>query len=153
MRFTLPDWINVVPVELPGHGRRFNEPLQTDLLGLVGQLAGELEEPLDLPYVLFGHSLGGLLVFELAHAFRQRGLPAPLTLFVSAAPAPSCRGHRFESAVEQSDAQLLQVCAALAESGLGGRSGSLARRNRRAILPRRCSRAITSLSASARRDC
>ena len=107
-RRSLPEWIEVVPLELPGRGRRFNEPLQTDLLGLADQLAGELEERLDLPYALFGHSLGGLLVFELAHAFRQRGLPAPRALFVSAAPAPSRRENHLELAVEQSDAQLLQ---------------------------------------------
>lgn len=106
-RRSLPEWIDVVPLELPGRGRRFNEPLSTDLHALASQLAAELEERLDQPYALFGHSLGGLLAFELAHALRQRGLPAPQALFASAAPAPSRRETHLELAVEQSDTQLL----------------------------------------------
>ena len=49
-------------------------PLHTDAASLVAQLAGELQGTLDSasPYA-FGHSLGGLLAFELAHAMRRRG--------------------------------------------------------------------------------
>ena len=104
----LPTWIDVCPVELPGRGRRFAESLQTDLRALAGQLADELAVHLDRPYALFGHSLGGLLVFELAHALRERGLPLPQALFASAASAPARRdGHR-ELAQEQSDEQLIE---------------------------------------------
>ncbi|WP_163029419.1 thioesterase II family protein, partial [Pseudomonas viridiflava] len=83
-RRTLPDWLNVRPLELPGRGMRMAEPLQTDIVQLADQLADEIAAELDTPYALFGHSLGGLLAFELAHALRVRGLPAPLALFTSA---------------------------------------------------------------------
>ncbi|MFS2126939.1 thioesterase II family protein, partial [Pseudomonas sp. Pseusp97] len=85
----LPGWIDVCPVELPGRGRRFAESLHTDLRALASQLADEIAARLDQPYALFGHSLGGLLAFELAHALRDRGLPMPQALFASAAPAPA----------------------------------------------------------------
>ncbi|MHB9796211.1 thioesterase II family protein [Pseudomonas sp. MT3] len=104
----LPVWVDVRPVELPGRGRRFAENLQTDLRGLADQLAGEVAAHLEQPYALFGHSLGGLLAFELAHALRQRGLPTPQALFASAASAPSCRDSHCELAEEQSDAQLIE---------------------------------------------
>src|SRR5471032_1015798 len=106
-RRKLPEWIEVCPLELPGRGRRFNDPLQTDLPALVNQLAGELQGNLDLTYALFGHSLGALVAFELAHALRRNGLPPASALFASGAPAPAFREYHTELAVEQSDTQLL----------------------------------------------
>lgn len=55
---------------------------------LIHQLAGELESFLDIPFALFGHSVGGLMAFEMARELRRRGFPAPLRLFVSSARAP-----------------------------------------------------------------
>ncbi|MCG8907010.1 MULTISPECIES: thioesterase II family protein [Pseudomonas] len=104
----LPNWIEACPVELPGRGRRFAESLQTDLRALASQLADEIAARLDQPYALFGHSLGGLLAFELAHALRERGLPRPQALFASAASAPARRDSHRELAQEQSDAQLIE---------------------------------------------
>ncbi|MFV3331254.1 thioesterase II family protein [Pseudomonas sp. NY15437] len=104
----LPSWVEVCPVELPGRGRRFAEDLQTDLRALASQLADELAARLDQPYALFGHSLGGLLAFELAHALRERGLPLPQALFASAASAPARRDSHRELAQAQSDAQLIE---------------------------------------------
>ncbi len=104
----LPGWIEVCPLELPGRGRRFAESLQTDLRALASQLADEIAARLDQPYAIFGHSLGGLLAFELAHALRERGLPMPQALFASAASAPARRDSHRELAHEQSDAQLIE---------------------------------------------
>lgn len=106
-RRALPAWVEVCPLELPGRGRRFNEPLHTDMPALVAQLAGELEGRLELPYVLFGHSLGALLAFELAHALRRNGSRPARALLVSGAPAPAHREYHLDLQVAQSDAQLL----------------------------------------------
>lgn len=78
-------------LELPGRGLRFGEALHTDAASLVAQLAGELQGTLDSasPYAFFGHSLGGLLAFELAHAMRRRGLEGPLALFLSGVSPPA----------------------------------------------------------------
>ena len=80
----------MLPLELPGRGLRFGEALHTDAASLVAQLAGELQGTLDSasPYAFFGHSLGGLLAFELAHAMRRRGLEGPLALFLSGVSRP-----------------------------------------------------------------
>ena len=83
-----PDGIQVCPVELPGRGGRFGEPTLTRLRPLVDALAGALAPYLDRPFAVFGHSMGGLLAFELARTLRRRGLPLPAHLFVSAAAAP-----------------------------------------------------------------
>lgn len=104
-RRQLPDWLSVRPLELPGRGMRMDEPLQTEIATLTARLADEIADELDTPYALFGHSLGGLLAFELAHALRTRGLPAPLALFASATAGPS-RRDVSDYAVEKSDQQL-----------------------------------------------
>ena len=88
-RRTLPSWIRVQPVELPGRGRRLDEPLQTDMGALVRQLANELQ--VQAPYVLLGHSLGALLAFELAHALRAVGHVEPQALVVCGSAAPTRR--------------------------------------------------------------
>ncbi|MEU7327934.1 thioesterase II family protein [Streptomyces parvus] len=84
----LPDDIEVCPVELPGRLTRWGEKAFAEAEPLVETLATVLEGELDLPYALFGHSMGGLLAFELARTLRRRGAGDPRVLFVSGSPAP-----------------------------------------------------------------
>nr|BFE74686.1 alpha/beta fold hydrolase [Actinoplanes digitatis] len=84
----VPRHMEVCPVELPGHGARMSEEPFHRLQPLVHALADALEPLLDRPCALFGHSMGGLVAFELARLLRRRGWPAPCHLFISATPAP-----------------------------------------------------------------
>lgn len=101
-RRSLPAWLEVRPLELPGRGRRIGEPLPADLRALAARLADELVQDRardaavgpGAPYALFGHSLGGLIAFEMAHELRRLGAPPPRMLFASAAAAPSRRDDR-----------------------------------------------------------
>ncbi|MFP3527301.1 thioesterase domain-containing protein, partial [Pantoea sp. SIMBA_072] len=77
-----------------------------DIKALAAQLADEISHHLDGPYALFGHSLGGLLAFELAHALSLRDVPAPLALFASGTAGPA-RRDVSEYAIEKTDEQLL----------------------------------------------
>ncbi len=115
-RRSMPDWLQVRPLELPGRGMRMDEPLQSDIRRLAAQLADEISAELDRPYALFGHSLGGLLAFELAHALHERGLPAPLALFASATAGPS-RRDVSEYAVAKTDEQLIERLRELKGTG------------------------------------
>ncbi|MBH5386160.1 thioesterase II family protein [Bradyrhizobium diversitatis] len=95
-RRLLPSWIDVRPVEWPGRGARMDEPLATDPHVLAAKLASELGGQLDGPYALFGHSLGAVIAFELAHGLLDRGAAAPAVLFASGAEAPAVRdGSRW----------------------------------------------------------
>lgn len=105
-RRSLPAWLHVRPLELPGRGMRMDEPLQCDIQRLASQLADEISLELDRPYALFGHSLGGLLAFELVHALRARGVSEPLALFASATAGPA-RRDVSEYTVAKTDAQLI----------------------------------------------
>ena len=82
--------LEIASVELPGHGRRLAEPLIRSLPTLIRELATAVTPWLyDKPFALFGHSMGGLLAFELARELRRRRLPAPRHLFVSSTAPPS----------------------------------------------------------------
>ncbi|MDD9935614.1 MAG: alpha/beta fold hydrolase [Myxococcales bacterium] len=78
----------VVPVRLPGREHRIGERAIGDWRQLVGKLVEALEPHLAQDYALFGHSMGGLIAFELAREIRRRGLPEPGVLFVSGHRAP-----------------------------------------------------------------
>ncbi len=101
-RARLPAWLSLVPIELPGRGGRMAEPLVEQADQLVEQLCREHVGLTRAPYALFGHSMGGMLAHAMAARWQAQGLPGPLTLFVSACPAPSQRersrfsGHRDE---------------------------------------------------------
>ncbi|GAA4834606.1 thioesterase II family protein [Kitasatospora terrestris] len=74
----------------PGREGRFAEEflqdwdeLAEDAVRAVGSVAAER------PYVLFGHSMGGWMAFDVASRIQDRGGPAPQALVVSSANAPS----------------------------------------------------------------
>ena len=85
--FTPPS-IAICPVQLPGREDRFVEPLFERMTELVAAAADAIEPLLRAPYAFFGHSLGGLIAYELTHELMRRGAPLPVHLFVSATAAP-----------------------------------------------------------------
>lgn len=85
---SLPPEIEVCPVQLPGRENRLSEPPFTKLLPLVEKLAEVLCPYFDIPFCFFGHSMGGLISFELARHLRRQNAPAPVHLFVSGRTAP-----------------------------------------------------------------
>jgi medium-chain acyl-[acyl-carrier-protein] hydrolase len=78
----------VLAIQLPGRGPRFDEPPRTDLSGMVRDLAEAMRPFLDRPFALFGHSLGGLLAFESARHLRCLGASEPGHLFTACMRAP-----------------------------------------------------------------
>lgn len=83
----LPAYVEVCPVQLPGHGTRLAEPLVQRLEPLVAAAMTGLLPYLDKPFAFFGHSMGALVSYELACLLRQQGVQ-PIHLFVSGHGAP-----------------------------------------------------------------
>src|ERR1700759_5440128 len=83
-----PAGVAIRPVQLPGREERMGERPIDRMAALVQAAADGMMSSLDTPYVLFGHSMGALVAFELAHALRERGAPPPVHLFVSGSPSP-----------------------------------------------------------------
>lgn len=75
-------------VHYPGRGSRHSEPPLTDLLALVENLSQAIPPLLDKPFAFFGHSMGGLIAFELARELQRKRLAQPNILFISACAAP-----------------------------------------------------------------
>ena len=104
----LPADIDVVAVQLPGREERLSEPAFRNASELCQQLAAVLAPYLDRPFALFGHSMGGLLAFELSRVFRTIGAPSPVHLFVSGHSGPRTV-HSFPPMAGMSDDDLVAL--------------------------------------------
>ena len=80
--------IEVCPIQLPGRETRLAELPFSSVGPLVEALGTALLPYLDLPFALFGHSLGSLVCFELSRWLRQHFRLEPTRLFASAFRAP-----------------------------------------------------------------
>ncbi|MGB3534595.1 MAG: thioesterase II family protein [Microcoleaceae cyanobacterium] len=80
--------IELYAIELPGRGKRLCETPYTELQALIQTLSLAFSSYLDKPFAFFGHSMGGLVSFELARQLRQEYHLSPRCLFVSGCRAP-----------------------------------------------------------------
>lgn len=87
----LPAPFAVVPMERPGRGRRIREPHERDFERLVAAHCREIMAHGQGSYVLFGHSLGGLVAFACAHRLKALGHRPPEALVIAAAMPPARR--------------------------------------------------------------
>jgi surfactin synthase thioesterase subunit len=83
--------IEVCAIQLPGRGARRGEAPYDSMPALVETLAHVIGRDSKLPFAFFGHSLGGLLAFELARYCQRYYLPMPKHLFASGCSAPQHR--------------------------------------------------------------
>lgn len=91
----LPDTIEMVSVRLPGRESRLWERPFTQLEALLPELGGVLAGALDKPFVLFGHSMGAMIAFELTRWLRREKRPLPQKLLVSGFRAPHLPPNRM----------------------------------------------------------
>ncbi|KOY55767.1 hypothetical protein ADK59_23385 [Streptomyces sp. XY332] len=109
----LTPYARAVPVQLPGREDRFGEPPVRSAALLAAQLADAVgSHPVTRDgCALFGHSMGALLAFELAHELIARGRP-PVHVFVSAYRAPQLP-RRTRDVHLRDDASLREFLAEL----------------------------------------
>ncbi|MET8950236.1 thioesterase II family protein [Streptomyces sp. NPDC004393] len=77
-----------VPVQLPGRENRLMEEPEGDFDALAERLARGIAPWTGERYALFGHSMGGLLAYELAHRLNELTSQSAELLAVSACAAP-----------------------------------------------------------------
>jgi surfactin synthase thioesterase subunit len=80
--------IEVVSIQLPGRETRLREPPLTDIADAVERLVPELLPYLDVPYALFGHSMGATLAWATTVRLAASGASAPLHVILSGRRAP-----------------------------------------------------------------
>jgi surfactin synthase thioesterase subunit len=90
----VPPGVEIFAVQPPGRGSRFREPPIDRMESLLATVATAMEPFLDLPVVLFGHSVGGFASFEMAHRLRAQFSVNVKHLFVSGARGPQLKRNR-----------------------------------------------------------
>lgn len=99
--------IEVRAVQLPGRGPRVTEPLFERIEPLVDAVTKALlDEWSQGPFALYGHSMGGCIVFELARRLRQLRGPQPVAVAISGRPSPTSGVERERRLSEMSDDDL-----------------------------------------------
>nr|AUN37123.1 thioesterase [uncultured bacterium] len=87
----LPENVELYAAQLPGRGSRTKEPSFTNIQPLVEAIVPAIRPHLDKPFAFFGHSMGALISFELAHKLRQQYDIEPVHLFISGCRPPQFR--------------------------------------------------------------
>jgi len=80
--------VEVCAVQLPGRENRFCAAPLASMADVVDEVVPAIAAHADLPYVLFGHSMGALVAYAVTRRLAELGLPLPMRLFVSAHRAP-----------------------------------------------------------------
>ena len=106
----MPREVEICALQLPGRWSRHHEPPFTRMEPLVEAVLRSLEPELDRPFSFFGHSLGGLIAFEVACRLVEAGDKVPLQLLVSARIAPD-QPLATRPSVHLPDEQFLQRMA------------------------------------------
>lgn len=79
----------VIPLELAGRGVRTKDPFYEGMADAAKDVLERLKAQMDgTPYGLFGHSMGGMIMYEVCHLIREQGLQPPEALYFSGRPAP-----------------------------------------------------------------
>ncbi len=86
-RRELPRDVDLCAFELPGRGSRYNERPLRSMVAVADHMQALLEGWMDLPFFLFGHSMGAVSALEVAKRLVRAGT-GPRCLFVSGSPAP-----------------------------------------------------------------
>ncbi|MGW1597930.1 thioesterase II family protein [Streptomyces sp. NPDC002343] len=87
---SMPASVDVLAVQYPGRQDRRHEPCAASIQELADQVTPALLPWADRPLVLFGHSMGASLGFEVARRLERDHGIVPRALFASARRAPSC---------------------------------------------------------------
>ncbi len=90
----LPESVEVLVVQYPGHGDRLDEPLVDAMEPVAAAVVKALAEVCPGPLALFGHSLGSAVAYEVAARLEAAGRDPVLALFASGRPAPGQPGTR-----------------------------------------------------------
>jgi len=114
--------IKMIPIEYSGHGRRVEEALNENIEELVNDLFEtviESEIKDGTGYMIYGHSMGTLVVYELLKLVKANNYSLPHTIFLSGRYSPDTSFQK-EGVYLLSDKQLIDKLV-----GLGGASASI----------------------------
>lgn len=77
------DKLSVCPIQLTGRENRMNEPLINDIHTLADMIYDGIKDELDCRFSIFGHSMGGMITYELTRRIIDNSGKSPDVLFMS----------------------------------------------------------------------
>ncbi|MBN6039799.1 thioesterase II family protein [Amycolatopsis sp. 195334CR] len=83
----LPSEVELLAVQYPGRQDRISEPLIGEMAVLADRITEAIRPRLDRPTILFGHSLGATVAFEVASRIAKSSALAGLVVSARAAPS------------------------------------------------------------------
>ena len=111
VRMTGTAEVEVRPIQPPGRETRRADAHYGDIAELIPDLAEALLPELDVPYAIFGNSVGAVLAFELAQRLENGAQRAPSRLIVAASASPRHAGSLLPSIDRLSDSELVELLA------------------------------------------
>lgn len=88
MRRYMPLGVDFVAVDPPGHGRRIGEPLLASIEEMAVDIIEQYRDDMAGRYILFGHSMGAALAYEMCCRIDSSGGRMPEMLVVSGRYGP-----------------------------------------------------------------
>jgi len=93
-------FFNIITIEYPGRGSRIKEPLISDMSVLINDLYTQVKTAIGSDgYVIYGHSLGGLVAYLMTLKLIENNHRPPEHLFITGTtgPAGSSRSEKMRS--------------------------------------------------------
>jgi acyl transferase domain-containing protein/NADPH:quinone reductase-like Zn-dependent oxidoreductase/surfactin synthase thioesterase subunit len=84
-----PKGYDIFAIQTPGRENRVAEPAMDRVEQLVDQIVRQLEPWMDRPFVVWGHSFGGIVAYETLKRLRSMGRRLPLAFAVTGTIAPT----------------------------------------------------------------
>ncbi|QXV63856.1 thioesterase [Mucilaginibacter sp. 21P] len=81
--------ITIAPIDYPGRGLRFKEPLLKQIDDVVNDCFNIIKDKLQHPYAFYGHSMGTIVSYLLTKKIIDEGLPKPIHLFLTGRGGPA----------------------------------------------------------------
>jgi medium-chain acyl-[acyl-carrier-protein] hydrolase len=81
--------IELIPIELAGRGKRIHEALYKDVSDAIEDVYRLVSNEINCSrYALFGHSMGGMISYQLSQKLKENNYPSPEHIFFSGRNAP-----------------------------------------------------------------
>jgi surfactin synthase thioesterase subunit len=87
----LSEYVEVSPIFLPGREIRSNEIPIDNMYLLINELVSYWKFCEYIPDVVFGHSMGAAIAYELCAALQSNGMPIPSLLIISGHASPHAK--------------------------------------------------------------
>ncbi|WP_336821957.1 thioesterase II family protein [Staphylococcus capitis] len=76
------DTVTIKPLELPGHGTRFSEPLKKNIEDMADDITNKIIEYGEKNFSILGYSLGAIILYETYFKLKNRGFSLPKNLII-----------------------------------------------------------------------